>query len=258
MLVGSLECPAHALGDIYGSPLSKLLSWVTYTSERIMSASSTDYVAEILVRFSSCSVPDGLRQLEDSQSTFLLFERWVQEAYELLQNVWYTGVHINAYASDFLHAEFLDVLRKTQEAYPWISPSSITIELLESDRYMDYAKLSFLAERLRQAKAMWYKIALDDFIIDDFGYKDNWSVAYSLVMEDEACIPDYIKIDGKWIRKLLEEPPDSEEVADFQLFVKEFHKLGVSIVAEWVRDKTEITIASWWWCDFFQGRELSI
>ena len=124
-----------------------------------------------------------------------------------------------------------------QECTRWgIAPEQITLEVLEGVTSSGAKRRLKHLDRLHE---MGFKIAIDDF-----------GVEYSNFERISSMQIDLIKIDGKYIRDLVDNPRDyaiAKAITDFA------HSLGVGVVAEFVEDEAIQTKVEELGIDYSQG-----
>ncbi|WP_460813096.1 bifunctional diguanylate cyclase/phosphodiesterase [Luteimonas pelagia] len=117
-----------------------------------------------------------------------------------------------------------------------IEPSRVCFEMTETVAVRNLAQASHFVQRLRQAGC---KVALDDFGagMSSFGYLKNLPV-------------DMIKIDGSFIRDLVNDPMSQAIV---RAVTDIGHKRGLDVIAEWVSNESLIETLVEIGVDYAQG-----
>jgi len=146
---------------------------------------------------------------------------------------------INTSFEDFEHAEIMPFIAEQLEKYK-INPSNIIFEILETGNVSDENIASDFIEELQE---IGFKIA-----IDDFG-TGNSNFAHLLMMN-----PDYIKIDGQFIKDIATNKNSqliSRTISDFARLTK------AKTIAEYVATKEILDIVEDIDIDFAQGYYIS-
>jgi len=146
---------------------------------------------------------------------------------------------INTSFEDFEHAEIMPFIAKQLEKYK-IDPSHIIFEILETGNVSDEDIASEFIEELQE---IGFKIA-----IDDFG-TGNSNFAHLLMMN-----PDYIKIDGQFIKDIATNKNSqliSRTISDFA------HLTKAKTIAEYVAQEEILDIVNDIGIDFAQGYYIS-
>ncbi|MBD3640759.1 MAG: EAL domain-containing protein [Marinobacter sp.] len=113
---------------------------------------------------------------------------------------------------------------------------NLIFEITETESIQDYAKVKQFVEGVRARNS---KIAIDDF---GSGYSN-----YSYLIEIQ---PDFIKIDGSIISRILEDEKSrliTESIVEFA------HKIDAKVVAEFVNSEDIATLLQQMNVDYFQG-----
>jgi len=146
---------------------------------------------------------------------------------------------INTSFEDFEHAEIMPFIAEQLEKYK-INPSNIIFEILETGNVSDENIASDFIEELQE---IGFKIA-----IDDFG-TGNSNFAHLLMMN-----PDYIKIDGQFIKDIATNKNSqliSRTISDFARLTK------AKTIAEYVATEEILDIVEDIVIDFAQGYYIS-
>lgn len=139
-------------------------------------------------------------------------------------------------SGDGLETPALLELIKNKLAFHSLNPSRIMFELTETAAVKDVQKTR---ETISKLRALGCRFAIDDFGtgFSSFNYIKNYPV-------------DYIKIDGMFIRNLVNEPTD-------QILVKSMievaHNLGKKVIAEYVENKEIADLLRIYGVDYVQG-----
>lgn len=116
--------------------------------------------------------------------------------------------------------EFLQYVQMQFQAFPNVSPMFICFEITETSAIRNFNKASHFINSLRQIGC---RFALDDFGsgLSSFGYLKNLHV-------------DFLKIDGAFIRDIVNDPFDSAMV---EATVKISAVMKIPTIAEWVENQ---------------------
>ncbi len=144
------------------------------------------------------------------QKSLILFSRLEDEE---------VGISFNISAQDLLGNDLLDCLIEQCREYD-IAPERITLEILEGVVVGATEKYS---TRLEQLQREGFKLAIDDFGIE-----------YSNFERIDTMDIDLIKIDGKYIKSIIEDAKSQIIVQSIVYFAK---KLGIEVVAEYVENE---------------------
>jgi diguanylate cyclase (GGDEF)-like protein len=118
---------------------------------------------------------------------------------------------------------------------PGIAPRLI-IEITESAAILDIDEAHGFVVRL---KDLGCRIAMDDF-----------GAGYTSFRNIRKLGVDIIKIDGSFVTRLATSPDDQAFVRSL---IELARRLGLTTVAEWVRDEAAATMLVEWGCDYLQG-----
>ncbi|MFZ4285630.1 EAL domain-containing protein [Variovorax sp. HJSM1_2] len=130
---------------------------------------------------------------------------------------------------------FLEFI-KTEQARYGITPAMICFEITETAAISNLAKASKLIDELR---GLGYSFALDDFGsgMASFGYLKQLPI-------------DYLKIDGSFVKDMLEDPIDCAMV---EAINKIGHVMGIKTIAEFVENDAILERLCDMDVDFVQG-----
>ena len=146
---------------------------------------------------------------------------------------------INTSFEDFEHAEIMPFIAEQLDKYK-IKPSNIIFEILETGSISDEKIASDFIDQLQKTG---FKIA-----IDDFG-TGNSNFAHLLMMN-----PDYIKIDGQFIKD-IDTNSNSKLIAST---ISDFARLTKAYtIAEYVASTEILNVVSQIGIDFAQGYHIS-
>jgi EAL domain-containing protein (putative c-di-GMP-specific phosphodiesterase class I)/DNA-binding NarL/FixJ family response regulator len=143
---------------------------------------------------------------------------------------------INITERDFKEGYLVDYLKEQLFCYR-IDPARVTLEILESIDLTE--NLEFIAEQIRQLRAMGIKIAIDDFGVENSNF--------SRLLHIEL---DYIKLDGMYIRNI--HSSDKKKLITLGI-VKLAKTIGAELIAEFVEDETVMDIIRDCGVDYAQG-----
>ncbi|QOY55505.1 EAL domain-containing protein [Candidatus Sulfurimonas marisnigri] len=162
-----------------------------------------------------------VRFLEASKITgtlTLVTRTIIQKSFEMFRNKDY-DFSINITSTDF-HLNYLEeYLLKYSKKYD-INPSRVVLEILEDITTLDAPGI---LEQLNSLRANGFKIAIDDF--------GSLSSNFSRLLEFS---PDYLKIDGSFIKNIL---TDNKSLIIVEAIVLLCKKSGIKTVAEFVHSK---------------------
>ncbi|MCJ1888049.1 EAL domain-containing protein [Pseudomonas sp. LA21] len=174
-------------------------------------------------------------------------DRWVVEnAFKILAaralEGDYEPIHtcaINLSGATIGDDTFLDFLRDLQPRYG-IAPASICFEVTETSAI---ANLVNATRFIQELKALGYRFSLDDFCagMSSFVYLKHLPV-------------DYLKIDGSFIKDMLEDPIDRAMV---QVINQIGHVMGKRTVAEFVESQEILEVLREIGVDYAQGYGLA-
>jgi len=146
---------------------------------------------------------------------------------------------VNTSFADFEDADLLDYL-KDKINNDNINTNNIIIEILETGEFKDE---KVVVHTIKELKDLGFKIA-----IDDFG-SGNSNFGHLMLMK-----VDYIKIDGQFIKNIVED----EKSQNITKTIKEFAKLtGAKTIAEFVKDEAVFNYVKDLDIDFAQGYYVS-
>ncbi|MFR0690057.1 EAL domain-containing protein [Enterobacterales bacterium AE_CKDN230030158-1A_HGKHYDSX7] len=174
-------------------------------------------------------------------------DRWVVEnafrtLAERLADGGYEPIHtcaINLSGATIGDDTFLDFLREVQPRY-CIEPASVCFEITETNAI---ANLVNATRFIQELKALGYRFSLDDFCagMSSFVYLKHLPV-------------DYLKIDGSFIKDMLEDPIDRAMV---QVINQIGHVMGKRTVAEFVETQEILEVLREIGIDYAQGYGLA-
>ncbi|KWR85847.1 EAL domain-containing protein [Pseudomonas citronellolis] len=171
-----------------------------------------------------------------------LIDRWVaNRAFEILAERREAGCEpiatcaINLSGATIGDASFIQMLRELQPAYG-LAPENICFEVTETSAI---ANLVSATQFIHELKAMGYRFSLDDFCagMSSFVYLKHLPV-------------DYLKIDGSFIKDMLDDPIDRAMV---QVINQIGHVMGKRTVAEFVESEEILEALREIGIDYAQG-----
>jgi diguanylate cyclase (GGDEF)-like protein/PAS domain S-box-containing protein len=147
---------------------------------------------------------------------------------------------INLSGDSLRHSELLDIIRQALRD-SGLPPSMIYFEITETAAI---ANLGAALELMRGIKQLGCQLALDDFGsgMSSFSYLKNLPV-------------DFIKIDGAFVRDILENPVDQSIVRAVNSVAQQ---LGVKTIAEYVENRAIFDCIKAMGVDYAQGHGLSL
>jgi diguanylate cyclase (GGDEF)-like protein/PAS domain S-box-containing protein len=146
---------------------------------------------------------------------------------------------INLSAISLNDEKFIDFV-KSQLLEHSVPPEVICFEITETAAISNLTKASQLIQELKQMGCR--------FALDDFGSGMNCFAYLKLLPID------YLKIDGTFIKNIINEPIDQELVACMNRIA---HVVGAKTVAEWVEDEATLKILRAIGIDYGQGFGIS-
>jgi len=143
---------------------------------------------------------------------------------------------INITQRDLLDKYFIEFLKSRLEKYN-INPSKVTFEILENISITQQQTL--LIERLNSLKRIGFKIAIDDFGVENSNFSRLVEIDF-----------DYIKLDAVFIKNLEVNQKDRLVVS---AIVSLANTLGVKTIAEFVESSTIYDLVKECGVNFAQG-----
>ena len=145
------------------------------------------------------------------------------------------GLAINLSGNSVGNIELLELIKREIKA-TGIDPTRIIFEITETAVFHN---LALVQQFVREAKQLGCRFALDDF-----------GVGFSSFYYIKQLDIDYLKIDGSFIRNLLDSANDRVFV---QAMVEISRVYGMKIVAEWVENAKIMTMLKDMGVDYGQG-----
>jgi diguanylate cyclase (GGDEF)-like protein/PAS domain S-box-containing protein len=163
-------------------------------------------------------------------------DRWVLgRALELMRRRPGVSIAVNVSAESLVDATVTDFLGARVDRLA-VDPSALTIEVTETAAISDMDEARRFVGRLRE---LGCRVALDDF---GAGFGSFFYLKY--------LRPDYLKIDGEFVRSLPGSPVDLALVAGM---VETARRLGIKTIAEFVGDQETVTALREAGVDYAQG-----
>ncbi|MCD8570837.1 MAG: EAL domain-containing protein [Alphaproteobacteria bacterium] len=146
-----------------------------------------------------------------------------------------TKFAVNLSGQSMENSAFFDKLMKSLAVYPNFG-NRLMFEITESSSIKDLQKVGQFVTELR---SKGFKVALDDFGAGSasFQYLQSLNV-------------DYVKIDGKYIRKLLTSQRDASMVKNLTQMCQD---LGIKVIAEFVEEEAQLNLLRTMGVDYVQG-----
>jgi len=159
-----------------------------------------------------------LKAAHDSGNLSYVTRSLIAQSFKKFHNTEYEfSINIT---SDDLQLEYLELLLvKNAQKYK-IDPSRVVLELLEDITTLDN---QVILNQLDHLRALGFKIAIDDFGAE--------SSNLSRLLEID---PDYIKIDGAFIKNILEDKK-SQVIVDAVIMICRAN--GIKIIAEYIHNE---------------------
>ena len=142
---------------------------------------------------------------------------------------------INISEKDLIHSHFIDNVKEMLDKYK-IYPGQIAFEVLES---ISAHEVEHSVNRLKELKTLGFKISLDDFGTQS----SNFEKILLLNL-------DYVKIDGKFIKNILN---DEKSLKIVKIIKKLASSIGAKTIAEYVENKEIFSILKEIGIDYSQG-----
>ena len=166
---------------------------------------------------------------------------WVIETTLAQIEIWLaTGLNIpvsvNVGARQLQQTDFVERLRGLLAAHPWVSPSCLKLEVLETSALINVTRVSQVIETCRGMGVM--------FSMDDFG------TGYSSLTYLKQLPVTTIKIDQSFVRGMLYDPDDMAILKGVLSLSDAFHR---DVVAEGVETVEQGAMLLQLGCDLAQG-----
>lgn len=145
-------------------------------------------------------------------------------------------IAINLSGLSINEADFLDFVRDMFARYPEVPPAQICFEVTETAAIANISSALRFMETLR---ALGCRFALDDFGsgLSSFAYLKSLPI-------------DYLKIEGSFVRDMLEDPVDMVVVEAVSLIGR---RVELTTIAEWVENDTILRAVQSLGIDYAQG-----
>jgi EAL domain-containing protein (putative c-di-GMP-specific phosphodiesterase class I) len=146
-----------------------------------------------------------------------------------------TKFSVNLSGQSIESSAFFDKLMKQLAVHPELN-SRLMFEITESSNIKDLEKVGQFVTELR---SKGFKVALDDF--------GSGSASFQYL---QSLNVDYVKIDGKYIRKLLTSQREASMVKNLTQMCKD---LGVKVIAEFVEEEAQLNLLRSMGVEYVQG-----
>ncbi|MEO1927291.1 MAG: EAL domain-containing protein [Nautiliaceae bacterium] len=172
--------------------------------------------------------------IEDIKKAGLIHELTKQIFIKSLDKAKIFPLSVNITDMDLNHCELIDfMIKETQRKN--IPPQNITLEILEDISTFNKTNMN----NLKKLQKNGFKIAIDDF-----------GSEYSNFERILQISPDYIKIDGKFIKTLPNEKNSHKIVMSINILA---HSIGAKVIAEFVENETILKIIEEMGIEYAQG-----
>ncbi|MCD8526523.1 MAG: EAL domain-containing protein [Alphaproteobacteria bacterium] len=149
--------------------------------------------------------------------------------------VTHTKFSVNLSGQSIESSAFFDKLMKQLSQHPNLS-GRLMFEITESSNIKDLEKVGEFVSELQKKG---FTVALDDF--------GSGSASFQYL---QSLNVDYVKIDGKYIRKLLTSQRDASMVKNLTQMCKD---LGIKVIAEFVEEEAQLNLLRSMGVDYVQG-----
>lgn len=146
------------------------------------------------------------------------------------------ALSLNLTLRDLLDPDLLDFLKMKSEEFA-IDPKDVTFEILESVTIGAHHEA--VIERIKMLRRMGFEIAIDDFGIENSNFGRLLEIEF-----------DYIKLDGLFVKGLMEDKKERSIVA---AIVSLARSLGIKTIAEFVEDESLFDVVKMSGIDMVQG-----
>ena len=182
--------------------------------------------------FLSCILGTGLDVAVGEwviESALAEMVRWQQMGQEF-------SVSVNVSAAHLLRGGFVQHLRTVLSRYPTIKPSSLELEILETDALSDMDRAS---QTLMACRELGLRLALDDF-----------GTGYSSLTYLRRLPVDILKIDKSFVIDMLDDPNDLDIVEGV---IQLSHAFNRTVIAEGVETLEHGVLLAQLGCQLCQG-----
>lgn len=218
------------------------------TDENWKSISELD---EVLSNFGNmATTPEALDTFKKENKTFELFKTMFVFAISESQ-IQGKPASVNLFIKDFAHPDIINFIDRQEGRFDF-SPENICLEILEDNFWrIDNNVLNNLIE----LKKRWYQFAIDDFSLE----LDNNDMSFEnlVILLSNCIIPNYVKIDWKYLSQIFEWKITKEKTTELRLIIKFLKNQGVKIIWEWIWNIEEWYIAKSLWIELFQWKYLN-
>lgn len=146
-----------------------------------------------------------------------------------------TKFSVNLSGQSIENAAFFDKLMKSLSSHANLN-NRLMFEITESSNIKDLDKVGKFVTELQNKG---YKVALDDF--------GSGSASFQYL---QSLNVDYVKIDGKYIRKLLTSQRDAAMVKNLAQMCRD---LGIKVIAEFVEEEAQLDMLRSLGIEYVQG-----
>ena len=143
---------------------------------------------------------------------------------------------INLSQRDLLDGYIIPFLQEKLERHQ-INPKRITLEILENVTVGEHHLM--ILKQLRRLKEIGFEIAIDDFGVENSNFSRLIEIDF-----------DYIKLDGVFVKRLVENEKDRKIV---EAIVSLAHALNIKTVAEYVENSEILEVLKECGVDYAQG-----
>lgn len=160
----------------------------------------------------------------------------IEKAFTKMRNEKYDGIlFVNLSPRAFIIGEFVGEVRKLATEYG-VEPGRVVFEITERDTVKN---MSLLEKFIHDLKYEGFKFAIDDFGsgFSSYHYLKRFPI-------------DFIKVEGEFVRNVLQDPTDRAFVNSIITLAKE---LGIKTVAEYVEDEEIYEAVKKMGVDYAQG-----
>lgn len=194
------------------------------------------------------STHEWLQILKTNNKTFDLYLKQLLNA---LYSINESGeaASVNLYLKDISSPYLVSETERYLKKYD-IDPSNLVLEVLE----YNYWELDQAIPNLKALSKKWYNFAIDDFSLEYDPQDLSFDNLATLLRHD--ITPNYVKIDWKYLWKVLNWWYDENHIREFRIIIKFLKSKWIKIIWEWIWNEEEWYIAKSLWVDLFQWKYL--